>query len=136
MLFLLALKPLRKSVSLCEDKDQLSFCWKACWNAETSNHLFISNRWITLFKHLYSLIFWQCNIYTEINWLCKHRKKVRSSQTCISINFCTKLSKTKFSLWVLLSQSKCSLEPKNFLRALHPKSLAEGLRTPSPHLPP
>ena len=103
------MKPLRKSIVQCEDKDQLSFCQKPCWNAERSNHLFISNWSIAFFKHLYSLILWQ---YTEINWLCKHTKMVRSSLVCLSINSCTELSKTKFSLWVLLSQSKCSLEPK------------------------
>ena len=62
--------------------------------------------------------------------MCKHRKKVRSSQACISINSCTELSKTKFSLWVLLSQSKCSLEPKNFLRGL--RSLNPLLRGSNP----
>ena len=31
---------------------------------------------------------------SRINCLCKHRKNVRSSQASISINFCTKLSKT------------------------------------------
>ena len=38
--------PLRKSIFLCEDKDQLSLCQKACWNTDRSNHLFISNWWI------------------------------------------------------------------------------------------
>ena len=40
------MKPLRKSVFLCEGKDQLSFCRKPCWNAERGNHLFLSNWWI------------------------------------------------------------------------------------------
>ena len=111
---------LRKSIFLCEDKDQLSFCRKACWNADRSSHLFISNWWIAFFKHLHVLFNFVTIQYTEINLLCKHRKKVRSSQACISINSCTELSKTKFSLWVLLSQSKCSLEPKNFLRGSAP----------------
>ena len=123
------MKPLRKSIFLYEDKDQLSFCQKPCWKAERSNHLFLSNWWIAFFKHLYSLILWQ---YTEINWLCEHRKKVRSSQACISINSCTELSKTKFSLWVLLSQSKCSLEPKTFLRGLCPlNTLLRGSDPPA-----
>ena len=30
------------------------------------------------------------------NWLSKHMKKVRSSQSCISINICTELRKTQF----------------------------------------
>ena len=40
----------------------------------------------------------------EINWFCKHRKKVRSRQAFISTNSCIELSKTQFSLWVLLKQ--------------------------------
>ena len=117
MLFLLALKwNLYEKAFSCV-KTKTNFCCKPCWNAERSNHSFLSNWWITFFKHLYSLIMWQ---YIEINWLCKYRKKVRSSQACISINSCTELSKTKFSLWVSLSQSKCSLELKNFLRSSAP----------------
>ena len=50
--------------------------------------------------------------------MCKHRRKVKSSQACISINSCTELSKTSFL--VLLNQSKYSLEPKNSLRGLCP----------------
>ena len=85
------------------------------WNPEKSNHSSLSNWWITFFKHLYSLIMWQ---YTEFNWLCKHRKKVRSRQAYISINSCTELTKTKV-FPVSLSQSKYSFESKNFLRGLH-----------------
>ena len=32
----------------------------------------------------------------EIDWLCKQRKKVRSSQGAVSMNSCTELSKTHF----------------------------------------
>ena len=38
----------------------------------------------------------------EIDWLFKHKKKVRCSQASISINSCTELSKTQFSQWVTL----------------------------------
>ena len=31
----------------------------------------------------------------ELNWLCKHMKKVRSSQPCISMNFCTEFRKAR-----------------------------------------
>ena len=94
-LFLLALKwNLYQKVFSCI-KTKTNFCHKPCWNAERSNHSFLPNWWITFFKHLiYSLIMWQL----EINWLCKHRKKVRSSPACISINSCTELSKQKFFL--------------------------------------
>ena len=34
----------------------------------------------------------------ELKWLCKHFKKVRSGQASMSINYCTELSKTDFSL--------------------------------------
>ena len=65
--------------------------------------------------------------------MCKHRKKVRSNQACISINTCTELSKTKFSLWILLSQSRCSLELKNFLWGLHTlNALLLGSDPPAP----
>ena len=33
----------------------------------------------------------------ELNWLCKHMKKVTCSQAPISINSCIELSKTHFS---------------------------------------
>ena len=36
----------------------------------------------------------------ELNWSCKHMKKFRSSQPCISINFCTGSSSPK---WVSLN---------------------------------
>ena len=106
------MKPLQKSV----------FC--LYWNAERSNHSSLSNWWIAFFKHLYSLIMWQ---YTEINWLCKHREKVRSSQACISISSCTELSKTKV-FPVSLSQCKYSFEYKNFLRGRSPFWGAQNLQ--------
>ena len=42
-----------------------------------------------------------------------------NSQTCISINSCTELSKTKV-FPVSLNQAKYSFEPKDFPRGLHP----------------
>ena len=64
--------------------------------------------------------------------MCKHRKKIRSSQACISINPCTELSKTKV-FPVSLSQSKYSLEPKNFLKGLCPLNpLLRGSDSPPP----
>ena len=41
--------------------------------------------------------------YVKTNWLYKHSKKVRGSQAGISVNYCTELSKTQFSLWVSIS---------------------------------
>ena len=62
--------------------------------------------------------------------MCKHRKKVMSKQTCISINSCN-----KFFL-VSLNQSKYSLEPKNFLRGLRPLNpLLRGSDPPTPLMP-
>ena len=49
-----------------------------------------------------------------------------SSQTCISINFCTELVRQSFS-------SKYSLEPKNFLRGFCPLNpLLRGSDIPAP----
>ena len=39
----------------------------------------------------------------DIDWKCKHRKKVRSIYASISTNSCTESSKTQFSLWVSLN---------------------------------
>ena len=62
MLFLLALKwNLYEKAFSCV-KTKTNFCRKPCWNAERSNHSFLSNWWIAFFKHLYSLIMWQYNI--------------------------------------------------------------------------
>ena len=61
------MKPLRKSFFLCQDKDQLSFCQKPCWNDVRGNHFFLSNWWIAFFKHLYSLNLWQYNIQKLID---------------------------------------------------------------------
>ena len=118
MLFLLAFKSNLYEKAFSCVKRRTNCCRKPCWNAERSNHLFLSNWWIKFFKHWYSLIMWQYNI--EVNWLCEHRKKVRNSQACISINSCTELSKTKFFLYFPLSHSKYSLEPQHFLRGLPP----------------
>ena len=98
MLFLLALKwnLYEKAFSCVKTKN--NFCCKPCWNAERSNHSFLIDE--SHFWNICTLIMWQ---YIEINWLCEHRKKVRNSQACISINSCTELSKV---FPVLLSQFK------------------------------
>ena len=44
--------------------------------------------------------------YIEISWLCKHRKKIRSSQSSISINSCAEMGKTQVSLEVSLIHAK------------------------------
>ena len=67
MLILLALKSnLYKKAFSCV-KTKTNFCHKPCWNAERSNHSFLSNWWIAFFKHLYSLIMWQYNIQKLID---------------------------------------------------------------------
>ena len=105
MLFLLALKWNLYEKAFSWVKTKTNFCCKPCWNAERSNHSFLSNWWIAFSNICTLLIMWQ---YKYRNWLCKHRKKVRSSLTCMSKHSCTKLSKTKFSLY----------RSNNFLRGL------------------
>ena len=80
--FLLAL-----NVFMCWYKNQLQFCPKTC----TKEQPFI----FCLFgESSFSNI---CTLYVtmeciELNWLCKHMKSVRSSQTSISIKSWTELS--------------------------------------------
>ena len=106
------MKPLRKSVFLCKDKDQLSFCRKPCWNAERGNHLFLSNWWIP------SVLFNFVTIPKLID--CVNIGK-RSGTAKLVFQYILVLNWVKqLSLWVLLNQSKCSLEPKDFLRGSAP----------------
>ena len=83
MLFLLALNwnLLEKAFSSVKTKIYSSFPVKL---AERSNHsLLLSVSWTTPFKHLHSLVgVTEC---IEINWLCKHTEKVRSSQAAILV---------------------------------------------------
>ena len=53
--------------------------------------------------------------------MCRHRKKVMSSQASISINFCTDVKPVPCI--VSLNPSKYSSEPKNFLRGLYSLNL-------------
>ena len=92
----------RQSVFLCLDKNQLKFCRKIIGKTFVAAIVvakvgatvdFLSIWWINQFKHLYSLI-----SDNELNWLCKHMKKVRSSHVSISMNYCVELCKTQFFL--------------------------------------
>ena len=62
MFFLLVLKLNLYKKAFSRVKTKTNFCHKPCWNAERSNHSFLSNWWISFFKHLYPLIMWQYNI--------------------------------------------------------------------------
>ena len=55
--------------------------------------------------------------YTEINWLCKHRRKLRSSQAYILTNSCAELRKTVFLVSIVKT---CSFAVKmgSFRRAI------------------
>ena len=75
-------KPLRKSVFQCKDKNQPKFCRKTYWKVQPfiftvylMNHIFQTS--VLLIRVI------QCII--ELNWLCKHIKKVRSSQPAILV---------------------------------------------------
>ena len=80
-------KLLRKAFSSVKTKANSNFALKL---AERSNHSFLlSIWWITFFKHLYSYyMIMEC---IELNWLCKHLKKVQPSS-----HSCTELRKTVF----------------------------------------
>ena len=41
--------------------------------------------------------------YIGFNWLCKHKEQIRNSQDSISINCCTELSKTQFTIFFHVS---------------------------------
>ena len=45
----------------------------------------------------------------ELNWLYQHTKKVRSSQTSISIDSCTELSKTRFCPMIIVQKRFLSI---------------------------
>ena len=74
MLFLLALKSNLYEKAFSCVKTKTNFCRKPCWNAERSNHSFLSNWWIAFFKHLYSLIMWQYNIQKLTDCVNKGKK--------------------------------------------------------------
>ena len=65
--------------------------------------------WINFVKHMYFLI---CDEFIELNWLCKHMKKVRSIQALISKISCTELSKGQ-----IFSKNirKCSFSRNRYL---------------------
>ena len=65
------MKPRRKIVFQCEGRNQL----KILTIYNFSNYVAME--------------------YIEIKWLCRHKKKVRSSQASFPINFCTELGKTQ-----------------------------------------
>ena len=102
MLFLLALKwNLYKKAFYCvKTKTNSVFARKlAEMLKEATIYFFLIDE--SHFSNICTLQFCDNIIYR--NWLSKHRKKVRISQACISINSCTESSKTKFTLWALLS---------------------------------
>ena len=68
------------------------------------NIYFLSIRWITFFKHLYSSM---CCNGMQRAWLCKHNKEVRSIQASISRNSCTELSKTQLFPVIIVNQGVC-----------------------------
>ena len=91
MLFLLALKlNLQEKLVFCVmSKTNSNFAAKV---AERSNRSFS----VYLMNHLFltRLIFNSMPIKCiEFHWLCKHRKKITSSQVSISINSCAELKK-------------------------------------------
>ena len=80
------MKPLRKSFFQCGDKNQPKFCRKTSvyLMSHVSN---ICTLWYVIME------------FDELNWICKHMKKVRSSQAAILL---LNWVKTHLSLWVSL----------------------------------
>ena len=65
-------------------ENQLKFCHKTFWKKQPFIFTVYLMR-IFFFKHLYLFNMWQWNVYTELNWLCKHMKNARSSQTAVAV---------------------------------------------------
>ena len=80
------MKPLRKSFFQCGDKNQPKFCRKTSvyLMSHVSN---ICTLWYVIME------------FEELNWICKHMKKVRSSQAAILL---LNWVKPHLSLWVSL----------------------------------
>ena len=80
------MKPLRKSFFQCGDKNQPKFYRKTSvyLMSHVSN---ICTLWYVIME------------FEELNWICKHMKKVRSSQAAILL---LNWVKTHLSLWVSL----------------------------------
>ena len=96
--------PLRKRVFQCSDKNQPKFCRKTSWKEQP----FIFT--VYLMNHIFQtsvLLIRVTECIIELNWLCKHIKKVRSSQPAI---FVLNWTKHCFSLWV--SSINCTLREK------------------------
>ena len=52
----------------------------------------------------------------ELNWLRKHMKNVRSSQPCLSMNFCTEFSKALFQWIFVLNSAKHKFFPVSIVK--------------------
>ena len=83
------MKPLRKGVSQCSDKNQPKFCGKTC--GEEQPFIFTIN----LLNHIFqtSVLFNTCNRMYKRNWLWKHLKKGQKKPSSHSF---TQLSKIQF----------------------------------------
>ena len=76
------MKPPRKSVFQCYDKNQSKYCCKTCWKEQP---LIFT---VCLMNHIFQtfiLLKYVIMKFIELNWLCKHMKKVRSSQAAIFV---------------------------------------------------
>ena len=80
------MKTLRKNVFECYIKNQLKFDLEV---TERNNHSFYCLFDESRFSDICTIM----ELKELNNLLCKHLKSVRSSQPCISMNFCTEFSK-------------------------------------------
>ena len=71
------IKPLRKTILQFQDKNQPKFCRKTCWKEQP---FFFT---VYFMNHIFQTFVYVIIECIELNWLCKHMKKVRSSQVVI-----------------------------------------------------
>ena len=92
------MKTLRKSLFQGSYKNQPKFCYKTCCKEQPFIIAFyLMNEF---FKHVYfQYVIMEC---IELNWLCKHMKKVRCNQADI---LAQNWIKHNFSLWVSLIEA-------------------------------
>ena len=105
------MKPLRKSVFHFKNKSQPNFSCKTCWKEQQ----FIFTAY--LMNHIFQISALLIRIIEciELNWLCKHMKKTRTSQAAILV---LNWIKYNFSLWGSLKIPEVFVSFSNFYQII------------------